>query len=95
MALPLLHQLTESDINNRQLPDDIGKRWKNLARKLGFKKAIIDAIESENGSNSECCFDLLVRWIEKEGEHRATAQKLATALTSIGLQILADRLIGM
>ncbi|KAL9974447.1 hypothetical protein ACROYT_G011478 [Oculina patagonica] len=94
VALHPLYQLTESDINNCQLPDDVGKRWKDLARKLGFKKALIDAIENENESYKERCFDLLVRWIEKEGEQGATAEKLATALTSIGLQILADRLIG-
>ncbi len=94
VALHPLYQLTESEINNRQLPDNIGKRWKDLARELGFKKALIDAIEYENESYKERCFDLLVRWIEKEGEQGASAEKLATALTNIGLQILADRLIG-
>ncbi|XP_078367315.1 uncharacterized protein LOC144651254 isoform X2 [Oculina patagonica] len=93
VALHPLYGLTESDIHTRQLPDDIGKRWKDLARELGFKKALIDAIENENDSYKERCFDLLVRWLEKEGEQGATAEKLATALTSIGLQNLADRLI--
>jgi len=89
-----LYGLTESEIHTRNLPDDIGTRWKDLARKLGFNEAFIDAIESEKDSNKECCIALLVKWMEKEGEQGATREKLATALTNIGLQNLADRLIG-
>ena len=94
-ALHPLCQLTESDINRSRLPSDIGKKWKKLGRELEFKKTTIDAIDNENDSYSERCFDLLVRWLQKEGQQGATAGKLATALTNIGLQILADRLIGM
>ena len=36
-----------------------------------------------------------MKWIEQEGEQGATREKLATALTNIGLQNLADSLIGM
>jgi len=36
----------------------------------------------------------LVRWMEKEGE-QGTCEKLATALATIGLQFLAERLTGM
>ena len=95
MTLDPLYPLTESDIHDRQLPEDIGKRWKELGRKLGFKEGLIDAIHSENDSYKDRCIKLLVRWMEKEGEKGATAAKLAAALTSIGLQSLADRLIGM
>ena len=90
-----LSPLTESDIHDRQLPEDIGKRWKKLAPKLGFNKPAVDAIQSENQSDRERCIDLLVQWMEKEGQQGATAGKLAAGLTSIGLQSLADRLIGM
>lgn len=90
-----VHRLTESDIHSCHLPDDIGTRWKDLARGLGYKEAFITSIESEKDSNKECCITLLVKWMEKEGEQGATCEKLATALTNIGLQNLADRLIGM
>ena len=66
-----------------------------MARELGFKEASITAIESEKVSNKECCIALLVKWMVKEGQHGATCEKLATALTNIGLQNLADTLIGM
>ena len=94
MALEPLFRLTEADIHTRYLPDDIGTRWKALARKLGFKEALIDAIESEKDSNKECCIALLVKWMEKEGQ-QGTCEKLATALANIGLQNLAERLTGM
>ena len=90
-----MHRLTEQEIHSRCLPDDIGTRWKDLARELGFKEACITATESEKDSNKECCIALLVKWMEKEGEQGATREKLAAALTNIGLQTLADRLIGM
>ena len=90
-----LHRLTEYEIHGRRLPDDIGTRWKGLARELGFKEAFITATESEKDCNKECCIALLVKWMEQEGEQGATREKLATALANIGLQTLADRLIGM
>jgi len=94
VALQPLHRLTEGDIHSRHLPDDIGTRWKDLARELGFKEVFIDAIKSEKDSNKECCIALLVRWMEKEGE-QGTCEKLATALANVGLQFLAERLTGM
>ena len=93
--LSFLYRLTESEIHNRRLPDDIGTKWKDLARELGFKEAIITATESDKDCNKECCIALLVKWIGQEGEQGATREKLASALTNIGLQNLADSLIGM
>ena len=94
MALQPLYRLTETDIHSRYLPHDIGTRWKDLARELGFKEAFIDAIKSEKDSNKECGVALLVKWMETEGE-QGTCEKLATALANIGLQNLAERLTGM
>lgn len=73
--------MTENDINDDklQLPDGIGIKWKELARVLGYKNATIEAIEKEKGSSTkECCIDLLVRWISREGSE-ATAGRLADA----------------
>jgi len=90
-----LCQLTEGEIHSRRLPDDIGTRWKDLARELGFKEAFIASTDSDKDCNKERCIALLVKWMEQEGEQGATREKLATALINIGLQNLADRLIGM
>ena len=87
--------MTENDINDDklQLPDGIGIKWKELARVLGYKNAIIEAIEKEKGSSTkECCIDLLVRWIGREGS-KATAGRLADALEKIERKNLADNLI--
>ena len=87
--------MTENDINDDrlQLPDGIGIKWKELARVLGYKNAIIEAIEKEKGSSTkECCIDLLVRWIGREGSE-ATAGRLADALEKIERKNLADNLI--
>ncbi|KAM7448800.1 hypothetical protein ABFA07_003288 [Porites harrisoni] len=89
------HQMTENDINDDklQLPDGIGIKWKELARVLDYKNAIIEAIEKEKGSSTkECCIDLLVRWIGREGSE-ATAGRLADALEKIERKNLADNLI--
>ena len=91
----ILYRLTEYEIHNRRLPDDIGTKWKDLARELGFNEAFINATESDKDCNKECCIALLVKWMGQEGEGGATRETLATALTNIGLQTLADKLIGM
>ena len=87
------HPMTETDIHKNKLPDDIGPNWKDLARELSYNQATIDAIESEKlNCNKECCIELLVRWLRREGRS-ATAGKLADALTSARLKNLADDLI--
>ena len=95
VSLDPRYSLTESDIHDRQLPEGIGARWKDLARKLGFKERYIEVIERENCSYHDRCIKLLVRWMEKGGQRGATAGKLAEALKAIELQSLADRLIGI
>ena len=95
VSLDPRYSLTEFDIHDRQLPEGIGARWKDLARKLRFKERFIEVIERENCSHHDRCIKLLVRWMEKEGQHGATAGKLAEALKAIELQSLADRLIGI
>ena len=65
-----------------------------MARQLGFKEELINSIQDEKDSNKERCIAVLVKWMEREGQ-QGTCEKLATALASIGLQNLAERLIGM
>ncbi|XP_068686007.1 CAP-Gly domain-containing linker protein 1-like isoform X2 [Montipora foliosa] len=84
--------LTEGVVYEKKLADDIGLHWKDLGRALGFHHASIDNIEQEKGNNSkECCIEVLVRWLRRDGKEGATAGKLAEALTKSGLQNLADR----
>ena len=94
VSLDPCHPLTESDVYESGLHEDIGTRWMELARKLGFQKSVIDSIKSDNPSEKERCVDLLVKWMEKEGRDEATAGKLAEALTDIGLKTLAEKLLG-
>ena len=85
--------MSESDIYNYQLPDRIGLKWKDLARALGYKQATINEIKEDKGrSTKECCIDLLVRWLGREGKD-ATAVELAEALKNIELKKVADKLI--
>lgn len=95
MSLDPLQPLTEALVHERNLHEDIGSRWKELARNLGFKRVVVEAIQNENQKESERSFHLLVRWIEKEGQEGATAGKLADALKKTELKNLAERLIGM
>ena len=95
VSLDPLQPLTEALVHERNLHEDIGSRWKELARNLGFKRVVVEAIQNENQQESERSFHLLVRWIEREGQEGATAGKLADALKKTELKNLAERLIGM
>lgn len=86
VSLDPCHSLTESDVYERGLHEDIGTRWMELARKLGFQKSVIDSIKSDNPSEKERCIDLLFQGMEKQGRNGATAGKLANALTETGLK---------
>ena len=84
--------MTEGVVYEKRLADDIGQKWRDLGRALGFHQASIDNIEREKGNNSkECCIEVLVRWLRRDGKEGATAGNLAEALTKIELKNLADR----
>ena len=87
------HQLTESDIHESHLPEQIGLKWKDLARELGFLQSTIDMIEKEKfHCTKECCIELLVRWMRQNGTE-ATVGKLKEALQKIELKNVADNMI--
>ena len=95
MGLDPSHEMTERDMNESQLPEHIGDKWRDLARALKYSQAVIDVIQKEQGnSTKDCCIAVLVRWMCREGRD-ATVGKLAEALTKIKLKSVADRLIGM
>ena len=92
--------LKELDIHEKQLAEQTGPKWKDLARHrtFGFSEAIIENIQMKNGGhkvdNKECCIAVIVRWMRRDGKD-ATAGKLAEALKEIGLKLVAEDLIGM
>ena len=92
-ALDPSHQLTESDIHESHLPEQIGLKWKDLARELGFIQSTIDMIENEKlHCNEECCIELLARWRRQNGTE-ATVGKLKEALEKIELKNVGENLI--
>ena len=83
--------MTEADFYEKKLPDDIGVKWRDLARALRFEQAFIDITEKEKiHCARECCIEVLVCWLRREGKD-ATAEKLVEALVNIGLKNVADR----
>ena len=85
------YALKETDFHEKKLADEIGVKWKDLARALGFTQASIDIIAKENiNSVKECCIAVLVSWLRQEGE-RATTEKLVEALVEIRLTNVAER----
>ena len=82
-----------SDIHENCLPEQIGLKWIDLARELGFVQSIIDIIEKQKlYRNKECCSELLVRWMRQNGTE-ATVGKLKQALEKVELKNVADNLI--
>ncbi|XP_044173110.1 uncharacterized protein LOC114954144 isoform X3 [Acropora millepora] len=83
--------LKEADFHETNLADEIGVRWKDLARALRFNQASIEIIAKENiNSVKECCIAVLVSWLRREGEGAIT-EKLVEALVRIRLTNVAER----
>ena len=55
MNLVPSRQLTERIIHESNLPEDIGDRWRDLARALNYNEAAIEAIQKEQGSSTKEC----------------------------------------
>ena len=92
MGLGPNHEIQEKDIRDSEIADNVGLKWKDLARALDNKEATIEEIEKEKGpSTKECCIQLLVRWQRREGKN-ATAGKLTEVLKKIKLKNLAENL---
>ena len=87
------HQLTESDVHESHLPEQIGLKWKDFARELGFLQSTTDMIENEKlHCNKECCIELLVRWMRQNGTE-TTVGKLKEALEKIEFKNVGENLI--
>ncbi|XP_037374461.2 receptor-interacting serine/threonine-protein kinase 1, partial [Talpa occidentalis] len=77
--------------------DKLGRHWKKCARKLGFTESQIDEIDHdyERDGLREKVYQMLQRWLMREGNKGATVGKLAFALFQSSRMDLLDRLISI
>lgn len=62
--------------------DNLGRTWKHCARKLGFTQSQIEEIDHdyERDGLKEKVYQMLQKWLMREGNKGATVGKLAYAL---------------
>ncbi|XP_043818508.1 receptor-interacting serine/threonine-protein kinase 1 [Dromiciops gliroides] len=62
--------------------DNLGRIWKNLARRLGFTESQIDEIDHDYDRDGlrEKVYQMFQKWLMREGNKGATVGKLARAL---------------
>ncbi|XP_031445154.1 receptor-interacting serine/threonine-protein kinase 1 isoform X1 [Phasianus colchicus] len=84
--------LTEKQLN--LVREKLAKQWKHCARKLGFSNSEIDEIDHdyERDGLKEKVYQMLHKWVMREGSKGATVGKIAKAL--FGCQRL-DLLTGL
>lgn len=72
--------LTDKHLN--PVRENLGRQWKNCARKLGFTDSQIDEIDHdyERDGLKEKVYQMLQKWLMREGTRGATVGKLAWAL---------------
>ncbi|NXX95681.1 RIPK1 kinase, partial [Centropus bengalensis] len=72
--------LTDKHLN--LVREKLAKQWKHCARKLGFCDAEIDEIDHdyERDGLKEKVYQMLLKWVMREGSKGATVGKLAKAL---------------
>ncbi|XP_058141160.1 receptor-interacting serine/threonine-protein kinase 1 isoform X2 [Dasypus novemcinctus] len=71
-----------SDKHLEPVRENLGKHWKNCARKLGFTETQIDEIDHdyERYGLKEKVYQMLQKWLMREGTKGATVGRLARAL---------------
>ncbi|XP_070798641.1 receptor-interacting serine/threonine-protein kinase 1 [Pituophis catenifer annectens] len=71
-----------SDVHLNLVRDNLSKKWKHCARKLGFSDPELDEIDHdyERDGLKEKVYQMFQRWLMKEGSKGATVGKLAKAL---------------
>nr|UBK05792.1 RIPK1 [Ochotona collaris] len=71
-----------TDTHLSPVRDNLGKHWKTCARKLGFTESQIDEIDHdyERDGLKEKVYQMLQKWLMREGTKGATVGKLARAL---------------
>ncbi|KAM5156655.1 receptor-interacting serine/threonine-protein kinase 1 isoform 2-T2 [Mantella aurantiaca] len=85
-------------LNEQQLQllrENLSRKWKEFARKVGFREPDIDEIDHdyERDGLKEKVFQVLHKWQMKEGSKNATVGKIAKALKEMGEKDLLNQLI--
>nr|DBA24606.1 TPA: hypothetical protein GDO54_012237 [Pyxicephalus adspersus] len=77
------------------LTENLSKKWKEFARKVGFRQPEIEEIDHdyERDGLKEKVFQMLYKWQMKEGSKNATVGKVAKALYDLGEKDLLMELI--
>ncbi|XP_054985439.1 receptor-interacting serine/threonine-protein kinase 1 isoform X1 [Sorex araneus] len=75
--------------------ENLGRHWKSFARKLGFTEAQIEEIDHdyERDGLKEKVYQMLQKWVMREGTKGATVGKLARALHQCSRVRLLNELI--
>uniref|UniRef100_A0A670ZA31 Receptor interacting serine/threonine kinase 1 n=1 Tax=Pseudonaja textilis TaxID=8673 RepID=A0A670ZA31_PSETE len=84
-----------SDVHLNLVRDNLAKKWKHCARKLGFSDPELDEIDHdyERDGLKEKVYQMFQRWLMKEGSKGATVGKLARALFACGRRDLLNSFI--
>ncbi|KAM8966965.1 receptor-interacting serine/threonine-protein kinase 1 [Pelodytes ibericus] len=87
--------LTEKQL--QFLRDNVSRKWKLFARKLGFREPEIDEIDHDYDRDGlqEKVHQTLHKWQMKEGSKNATVGKVAIALCNMEETELLDQLISL
>ncbi|ETE61238.1 Receptor-interacting serine/threonine-protein kinase 1, partial [Ophiophagus hannah] len=84
-----------SDVHLNLVRENLAKKWKHCARKLGFSDPELDEIDHdyERDGLKEKVYQMFQRWLMKEGSKGATVGKLAKALFACGRRDLLNSFI--
>ncbi|XP_013927300.1 PREDICTED: receptor-interacting serine/threonine-protein kinase 1 [Thamnophis sirtalis] len=84
-----------SDVYLNLVRDNLSKKWKQCARKLGFSDPELDEIDHdyERDGLKEKVYQMFQRWLMKEGSKGATVGKLARALFACDRRDLLNKFI--
>ena len=72
------------------LAKEISSCWESLGRQLGVDQSKIESISHQHIIPDNKAFEMLKVWRNKDGRH-ATYDKLAEALTHVGMGRLAEK----
>lgn len=75
--------------------ENLGRSWKSCARKLGISESQIDEIDHdyERDGLKEKVYQMLQKWLMREGNKGATVGKLAYALYQCARKDLLNALV--
>lgn len=75
-----------------ELSHDLGNKWEDLGRRLGFEEAALSAFHKENERLVDKAHRMLIAWKRREGSD-ATYQVLSDGLCHklVGLKELAEK----